>query len=96
MTGYPKIQPTRWRWEDDGYRRYILYANTRKELVLLNPSASVIYAHCDGRHSCEDIIGVLAERYPKIPRETLGADFAAFMGHLIDVGSATLLARQEE
>lgn len=78
--------PTMWRWEDDGERRYIIFVNRRKELVLLNPVASLIYSYCDGSKTIPDIVDLLSRKYTKISKEKLKLDIQKFIDHMLETG----------
>ena len=79
-------RPTLWRWEDDGERRYIIFVNRHKELVLLNPVASLIFSYCDGTKTLQDIVNLLSLKYKKVPKEVLTVDVKKFTDHMLENG----------
>ena len=38
-----RAKPTVWRWEDDGTKKYIIYANQQRIMIVLNPVAYKFY-----------------------------------------------------
>ena len=84
---YLRIKPTLWRWEDDGKRRYTIFVSGRKELVLLNPLGSIIYANCNGTKTLEDIVAIISANFPSISEEKIRRDTEAFIKHMINTGS---------
>ena len=83
---YLRVKPTMWRWEDDGERQYIIFVNRRKELVLLNPVASLIFASCNTKTKLEDILKTLSEKYPTVSMERLEKDTKEFITHMLKTG----------
>lgn len=58
----PEIAPThRFQWEEVQQCHVILYP---EGMVKLNPSASEILKHCDGRNSISAIIQALNDQFP--------------------------------
>ena len=58
-----RAKPTVWRWEDDGTKKYIIYANQQRNLILLNPVASNIYAAIQRESTVEEVANKLMEKY---------------------------------
>ena len=83
---YLRVKPTMWRWEDDGERQYIVFINRRKELVLFNPVASLIFALCNTRTRLKDILNTLSQKYPTISMERLEKDTKEFITHMLKTG----------
>jgi hypothetical protein len=80
---YLRMKPTKWRWEDDGERRFISFVSRKRMgIQLLNPVASMIYANCDGKHTEEEVVEMLQGKFPKVPVERLQSDVNQFVSFL--------------
>ena len=80
---YLRMKPTRWRWEDDGERRFISFVSRKRMgIQLLNPVASLIYASCDGTRTEQEVVEMLQEKFPKVPVERLQCDVNQFVRFL--------------
>ena len=80
-----RAKPTVWRWEDDGTKKYIIYANQQRNLILLNPVASNIYAAIQRESTVEEVANKLMEKYKNTDRTTIIQDVKAFLQHLVEV-----------
>lgn len=63
----------------DTISAFWLFNVTTGDAYGLNLTSHMILAHCDGRHSVDDILGLLAERYPGEDRADLMRDVLDFL-----------------
>lgn len=58
----------------------VLYRASTNQLVTLNPTAAIVWEHCDGTHNLPAIVAVVSDLFPGIP--TVLHDVAAILGDL--------------
>ena len=88
-----RAKPTVWRWEDDGTKKYNIYANQQRNLILLNPVASNIYAAIQRESTVEEVANKLMEKYKNTDRTTIIQDVKAFLQHLVEVGDIDVITK---
>ncbi len=71
------------REEEDGA---FLFDPETGDLKCLNPIGSVIWSLCDGSVNMDNMEEKIAERYPKISRETIHSELLTFLQDLFDMG----------
>jgi Coenzyme PQQ synthesis protein D (PqqD) len=72
-------------WELADERAVILDA-AGSTLTTLNPVGTVIWQYLDEARDGEDIVGLLAHRFPGVDRERLHHDAEAFLARLVEGG----------
>ncbi len=58
----------------------VLYRAATNQLLTLNPTAAIVWEHCDGTHNLPAIVAAVGELFPGVP--TVLHDVAAILGDL--------------
>jgi hypothetical protein len=67
-------------------RAYVVHNADRKEINMLNETASRVYEQCDGTHTVYAIAESLAVTFPDQPMESLLVDVKEVIGGFIRKG----------
>lgn len=59
----------------------VLYDPGRDRVHTLNPTARLVWEHCDGAHGLEEIVSAFTARY-RVDPETARADIERALAHL--------------
>ncbi|MEW6574031.1 MAG: PqqD family peptide modification chaperone [Bacillota bacterium] len=68
------------REEEEGT---LLFNKDTDDIKLLNQVGFLIWKHCDGAHTIDQIVETLAIQYPEVPMDTLRSDVKSFLEILL-------------
>ena len=57
------------------------------EVMVVNGTGALVFEFADGKHTLEEILSTVAERYPEQNREQVTADVVAFADQLLEAGA---------
>jgi len=57
------------------------------EIMAVNGTGAMVFELADGKHTLDEIVSAVAERYPEQNREQLTADVVAFADQLLEAGA---------
>jgi len=64
---------------------YLFYDRDHDRIHVLNETAREIFLLCDGRHTEEEIVAILAERF-EVDEDSARLDARALLGSLVELG----------
>lgn len=83
----PRRVALRWRWDGERGRHILACMPLTGYVHVLNPTAALVFAACDGTRTVDEIVGQLRARYREIPSASdVRRDVDALLHALVTCG----------